>query len=203
MKQFQFLLLISTLGLSDSPTWALRQPATVESSGLEELHQGFLSAGMEEQPPFGRWLKSQRDEERVYEIVQEYKGRAYPSAKKKGPREHGTKKTLRALMEASYYVRFYTLGVRDYFVFPRDKWGPFVVWAEGQQVGRVESLTLGPEEVDYPHLEPLLGKRLRWIYLASHPYERLRELSRWLSEGLSVVAAARMATAKDFLEAKR
>ena len=128
------------LGQSN-PVFALRQAGLEENSVRQDflnrigtVSQGMpiLSAGFEE-PPYGKWLRTDQDAARVRQIVEQFKARPYPSVKKKGPREHGTKKTLIALEGEGYYVRFYELGVRDYFVFLWDQpeKRPVILWAQG------------------------------------------------------------------------
>lgn len=198
-KLLTFLLI---LGLAAGPVWALRPTELTQSAGAEELRR-LLSTGLEE-PPFGRRLRTQQDEERVEAIVREYKARSYPHARKKGSREHGTKKTLIALKMTGYYVRFYELGVRDYFVFHWEdsEKPPLILWAQGQQVGRDDSFHLPSDGVDYLRLEGILKEKLWRIYSGGHPYDRLKALSRWLEAGLSLASAVALATAKDFEVAK-
>ena len=162
------------------------------------------AAGAEELP-FGRHLKNEQDVQRVLKIVRDIKGRSYPGAKKKGSREHGTKKTLIALKTIGYYVRFYELGVRDYFIFQlEDSAEPYVIWAQGTHVEEGEMPPLNSDDVNYSEMERIIPKkRFERIYAGSHTYLRFQALSHWLQDGtLSIASALALASAKDFEAAK-
>ncbi len=197
------------------PAYALRIGTPAETGLEEDLTRELQSPNRQkspvltglEEPPYGRWLRTEEDQQKVTGIVEQFKTPLYSSAKKKGPREHGTKKTLTALKKEGYYVRLYVGNTADYFVFRWESEGisPYILWALGQET-RVAAVL--PEElkerIDYPYLESVLKKRFWRIYQGRHPFDRLVHLNRWLkSSELSVTAAISLASAKDPETAKR
>ncbi|KAF0168071.1 MAG: hypothetical protein FD161_4983, partial [Limisphaerales bacterium] len=155
-------------------------------------------------PPFGQWVTDQQRDE-LLAMITDLKGRPYPTAKKKGRREHGTKKVVLELLRRGVYFRFYEGGMageEDWFVFPAPQGPPWIVATHDQNT---RTLTPPPRLadldalMDYAILEQRFGDRMTTLYRASQPFVRLRLLREWIRqmEGLDSIAALALAVATD------